>query len=190
MSALDLAALKLRAEAAAAADLAQGGWQGGPERNPATLLQLIERLERAERKVERLSSLINSPQTGDFVEAVRVEAAHQKERWPAEHDAGKLDADWLWLVGWLVGKAVHAATQEKRLHHLITAAAALLNWHVDAKRRPVVADVSRIHSDAVGKVVASATAWVDAARDGSYVDGLEQAMFDAVDAARDSKETR
>lgn len=52
MSALDLAALKRRAEAAAEADLANGGWQGGPERNPATLLQLIARLERAERRLK------------------------------------------------------------------------------------------------------------------------------------------
>jgi hypothetical protein len=40
--------------------------------------------------------------------------------------------DWYWLLGWLAGKAVHAATTgdvEKARHHTISSAAVLLNWH-------------------------------------------------------------
>lgn len=71
---------------------------------------------------------INTPEVDDFLVAVRNEALHQRERWGAKGDAGKTDADWFWLLGYLAGKAMHNV-HEKRLHHVITAAAALLNWH-------------------------------------------------------------
>lgn len=107
-------------------------------------------------EVDRLEALINNPHTTDFLEAVRLEAAHQRERWGTEHDAGKTDADWFWLIGHLAGKALHAAMLvdhgdisarlrstmiEKSLHHIITTAAALLNWHAartgaDTRMRP------------------------------------------------------
>lgn len=83
--------------------------------------------ERAAAELRRLHALINNPHTADFVEAVKSEAAHQRERWAAEHDEGKTDADWFWLVGYLAGKALNKP--EKRLHHIITTAAACLNWH-------------------------------------------------------------
>jgi hypothetical protein len=86
------------------------------------------REERLKARVRELEALLNMPETVDFIEGVRREAAHQRERWGSEHDDGKTDADWFWLVGYLVGKALHKP--EKRLHHLITAAAALLNWHL------------------------------------------------------------
>ena len=90
----------------------------------------VDRAEQAEIERDRLHTLINNPHTMDFIEAVRTEAAHQRERWPSEHDAGKTDADWFWLIGYLAGKAIRPdATPEKRLHHIITTAAACLNWH-------------------------------------------------------------
>ena len=76
-----------------------------------------------QEELERL----NVPEVIDFVKAVNLEAAHQRERWGLEHDTEKTDADWFWLVGYLAGKALHFP--EKRLHHLITTAAALANWH-------------------------------------------------------------
>jgi hypothetical protein len=79
-------------------------------------------------EVERLRGELNTPEVNDFLEGVRREAAHQRARWSSAHDAGKTDADWFWLVGYLVGKALNKS--EKRLHHLITAAAALFNWHL------------------------------------------------------------
>lgn len=78
-------------------------------------------------RVRDLESERDNPETRDFLAGVAREAAHQRARWGAEHDAGKEDSDWLWLIGYLAGKALHKP--EKRLHHLITTAAALLNWH-------------------------------------------------------------
>lgn len=72
---------------------------------------------------------INTPEVVEFVVAIQREAMHQRLRWPSEHDAGKADSDWFWLLGWLAGKAVHATDPEQRLHHIITTAAACLNWH-------------------------------------------------------------
>lgn len=93
--------------------------------------KLIEALEAAAElgnEVNRLRQLINNPHTDNFLEAVRLEAAHQRERWAAEHDSGKTDPDWFWLIGYLAGKAV--SKPEKQLHHIITTAAACLNWHM------------------------------------------------------------
>ena len=96
-------------------------------------------LDGAAAELERLHALINTPHTAEFLEAVKLEAIHQRERWGNEHDAGKTDADWFWLVGYLTGKALHKP--EKKVHHIITTAAALLNWHaavtgVDTRMRP------------------------------------------------------
>lgn len=90
--------------------------------------EIVAALEIAEREIIRLDELINNPHTADFVEAVKSEAAYQRERWGSDHDAGKTDADWFWLIGYLAGKAIHKP--EKQLHHIITTAAACLNWHM------------------------------------------------------------
>jgi hypothetical protein len=84
-------------------------------------------------EITRLNALINTPHTHEFIEAVRLEMPHQRERWGAEHDAGKTPADWLFLVGFLACKALHALTSgnvEKAKHHVITTAAALGNWYL------------------------------------------------------------
>lgn len=83
-------------------------------------------------EIERLRAQINEPLTADFIEAVRIEAAHQRERWGNEHDAGKTDADWFWLIGYLAGKALHnpGDGREKQLHRIITIGAAAANWHL------------------------------------------------------------
>lgn len=83
-------------------------------------------------EVARLKRLINTPRTDDFFEAVRIEAAHQIERWGVEHDAGKRPADWLTLFVYLLGKATKAYYDndgEKLTHHVVTVAAVALNWH-------------------------------------------------------------
>lgn len=80
---------------------------------------------------DRLNGLINTPHTHDFIDAVRLEMPHQRERWGAEHDSGKTPADWFWLIGFLAGKALMSLTGgniEKAKHHVITTAAALGNW--------------------------------------------------------------
>lgn len=83
-------------------------------------------------EVDRLSQLLNTPEISDFVKAVQLEAPHQRERWGSDHDAGKTPQDWFWLIGYLAGKALHSISSgktEKGLHHIITTAAALCNWH-------------------------------------------------------------
>jgi hypothetical protein len=101
-------------------------------------------LRAAIDELERLHALINEPHTHGFLDGVELEAAHQRERWGTEHDAGKTPADWFWLVGYLAGKALHAVIAgnlEKAKHHMITTAAALNNWFlaingVDNSMRP------------------------------------------------------
>jgi len=84
---------------------------------------------KAER--DRLDTLVNNPQTDDFLTAVRAEMAHQVERWGDAHDRGKSAENWFWLVGYLAGKALRAAItgdKPKALHHCVSAAAAAGNW--------------------------------------------------------------
>jgi hypothetical protein len=118
------------------------------------------KLDVANARIAALESLINNPHTADFLEAVRTEAAHQRDRWGTAHDVGKSDEDWFWLIGYLAGKAMftpvrkdlnavadmlcgddETAIVEKRRHRIITVAAAALNWHAavsgtDTSMRP------------------------------------------------------
>lgn len=89
-------------------------------------------LLRAWGETQRLNTILNTPEIIDFVKAVQIEAAHQRERWASDHDAGKTPQDWFWLIGYLAGKALHSVSSgnvDKGLHHIITAASALCNWH-------------------------------------------------------------
>src|SRR5690606_38188647 len=95
-------------------------------------LDSAQKLARLQAEVDRLTALINTPGTDDFLENVRNEAAHQIERWGVEHDAGKRPEDWITLVVYLLGKASKAhfdGDRDKLLHHVITVAAVCLNWH-------------------------------------------------------------
>jgi hypothetical protein len=83
-------------------------------------------------KVAELEAKLNSPELHDFAQGAVLEAAHQRERWGSEHDAGKEPQDWFWVVGYLAGKALAAhigGNTEKALHHTISTAAVLNNWH-------------------------------------------------------------
>lgn len=77
---------------------------------------------------------INTPLADDFCAAVMNEAEHQRQRWGAEHDTEKSAEDWFWLIGFLVGKALHDI-RGKRRHHIVAAGAALLNW-LETEARP------------------------------------------------------
>lgn len=90
------------------------------------------RAEQLQTEVTRLQRLLNTPQLHDFAHASVLEAAHQRERWGSDHDEGKQPSDWFWLVGYLAGKALAAhlaGNTDKALHHTISTAAALANWH-------------------------------------------------------------
>lgn len=105
----------------------------------------------AARERDRLQALLNTPELVDFRAGVLLEALHQRERWGSNHDAGKTPADWHWLVAHLAGRALFHATELQRLeavtelrigvpdliarhrdkavHHCVTTAAAIANWH-------------------------------------------------------------
>jgi hypothetical protein len=115
--------------------------------------------QRLEGRVEELERLINTPEIDDFLQGLRLEAAHQVERWGEPHDRSKSAEHWYWLIGYLAGKALRAAItgdQEKAKHHTISTAAALRNWHraiatdetgagigADADLNPETADLKR-----------------------------------------------
>lgn len=85
----------------------------------------------------RAHALVNKPEIEDFLRGVKLEAAHQVLRWGDAHDRDKSAKNWYWLVGYLAGKALRAAItgqRDKALHHCISSAAALLNWHQAVKR--------------------------------------------------------
>lgn len=81
---------------------------------------------------QALRELLNRPEINDFLAGVKIEAAHQLTRWGIEQDRTKGAEEWFWVVGYLAGKALHSqriGDDGKFLHHLITAAAVLANWH-------------------------------------------------------------
>lgn len=92
----------------------------------------LEELVKAKERIAELETLINSPETEDWMKAVPLEAVHQIERFGSSHDSGKSPADWFWLIGYLSGKALASAILgdlTKAKHHTISTAAVLLNWH-------------------------------------------------------------
>lgn len=101
---------------------------------------------------EQLRELVNSPEVENFLRGVHIEAVHQVDRWGTANDRAKRPADWFWLVGYLAGKALASAVagnRDKALHHCISTAAALYNWHcaikgIDVRMAPGSSDVARI----------------------------------------------
>jgi hypothetical protein len=92
---------------------------------------LIAEVERQAAEIERLTTLIDTPHTHDWLRAVPLEAAHQVKRWGVEHDVGKTPLDWFWLIGYLAQKAATSALAgdvEKAKHHTVSTGAVLLNW--------------------------------------------------------------
>lgn len=110
-----------------------------------------------------LEKKLNSPELHDFAQGVILEAAHQSERWGSEHDAGKEPQDWFWVVGYLAGKALAAhisGNTEKALHHTISAAAVLNNWHAaisgaSTVMRPGISEEKQADADSFGRANAT-----------------------------------
>lgn len=97
----------------------------------------VEKLLEQALQAHDLHALINNAHTEEFLEAVKLEAAHQRDRWGDAHDRGKSAENWFWLVGYLSGKCLRAVItgeREKALHHTISSAAALANWYEAIKR--------------------------------------------------------
>lgn len=106
---------------------------GADDQHIAT--DFFRRLCNQAKEANRLRAAINTPEIHDFIKAVQLEAIHQRERWGTEHDEGKSPEDWLWLIAYLGTKAAQAhryGDSNKYLHHIVTVAAACLNWHANA----------------------------------------------------------
>lgn len=104
---------------------------GGPIQSQVAK-RLAARVLELEAENARLQEVLNTPEVNNFLDGVTLEAQHQRERWGAAHDAGKGPLDWFWLIGYLAQKAADAhmsGNQDKALHHCISTAAALANWH-------------------------------------------------------------
>lgn len=101
-------------------------------------------IEYLQKRINELEDMIDTPQTDNWIEAVKLEAAYQIKRWGTNTPTGKCPPDWLWLLGHLASKAVIAFVQgdvEKGKHHIISSSAVLLNWHrnvtgEDTRMRP------------------------------------------------------
>lgn len=104
------------------------GAYGDTPRVVAVEDELIE----VKKENEKLKSLINNPQTEDFIESVKTEAAHQCIRWD---DKDKTDGDWFWTLGFLAAKTVHKTEGRKLKHWIISCAALCLNWHKAVTKR-------------------------------------------------------
>lgn len=92
-------------------------------------------MDNWQRRALAAEAKLNAPELHSFRDAVVLEAAHQRERWGSDHDAGKTPEDWMWVVAYLSTKATQAhryGDREKYLHHIITCAAACANWHAAA----------------------------------------------------------
>lgn len=88
--------------------------------------------DRERLELEHLRQVVNHPLNDQFLKGVSIEAEHQRRRWGEAHDRDKSAESWFWLVGYLAGKALRAAIagdRDKALHHTISSAAALANWH-------------------------------------------------------------
>jgi hypothetical protein len=117
----------------------------------ADLAMLVADRDQWKRRAEAAEAKLTTPELHDFARGVVCEAAHQRDRWGAAHDAGKGPADWFWLLGYLGGKvlnALKAGDTDKALHHTISSAAALANWHAaisgtNTSMRPGIDPVAR-----------------------------------------------
>ena len=93
--------------------------------------QMQVEIDQLRTKVAELEELLDTPLYNEFIDAVKREAGHQIKRWRSE-DKVKEPQDWFWTLGFLSGKAVRAhleGDRNKALHHTISSAAMLLNWH-------------------------------------------------------------
>lgn len=97
-------------------------------------------------EIDRLQTIIDSPDPYDFLKATELEAKFQRAKWSEDerptaygmHD----DADYVFLVAHLTGGAAKTpdgawgdSTRSKKLHRITAAAAALANWHEEVKNR-------------------------------------------------------
>lgn len=94
--------------------------------------EIARRLLQVEKERDSLRDLINTPEIRDFIEGVKIEAAHQTNKWGPDHDRRKHPGDWSMLLDKIKGKQCQAwwdGDLDKLQHHLITMAAICANYH-------------------------------------------------------------
>jgi len=124
--------LKIELLESRVSELENGKWEKITKPNTDVILLPKWYLE----KLEATQDLIDNPEINDFIKGVKLEATHQIKRWGPDHDDLKTPEDWLWVIALLTTKATQAARygdKDKYLHHIITCAAACLNWHKKAR---------------------------------------------------------
>jgi hypothetical protein len=117
----------------------------------------FDKLAAARARIVVLEGLINNPVIDDWFNGVRVESAHQIERWGSMNDEGKSPLDWFWLIGYLAQKAAMASITgdaDKAKHHTISTGAAMLNWfhainRSENRMRPGIAEPAGEANDAI-----------------------------------------
>lgn len=148
----------------------------------ANYVKIAQELQSLKIGYKQLYDRVHMPRTDEFFSAVQLEAAHQVDRW-SRAGGGKLDSDWFWLVGYLAGKVLRYSgakdrdSQEKRMHHIVSTAAVLLNWWrsvtgVSREMRPGIADPFPILSPQSAAVPAVAGQAEPVADDPSGVAGV------------------
>ena len=97
-------------------------------------IDLLEYHDAAADELDRMHTLLNTPEFEDFSKAVQLEAAHQVNRFGEPHDRAKKPQDWFWLLGYHAGKVLAALKnddRDKALHHCISSGAVMCNWHME-----------------------------------------------------------
>jgi len=85
-----------------------------------------------EDRLAYLEKLIGSPEIENFLEGVRIEAAHQTDKWGMKDEESKFPHDYALVMDRLKGKqteAIWTRDSEKYRHHLVTLAAVCFNAH-------------------------------------------------------------
>lgn len=87
-------------------------------------------LIRMSERIKELEDLINNPCITEFIEGVKIEQAHQTERWGANAENDKSPAYYSVVLDKLKGKqavSIFDCDKDKYKHHLITMAAVCYN---------------------------------------------------------------
>lgn len=88
----------------------------------------LEELSKSQR--ELINAIINTPQTENFIDAVKIEIQHHIERWGDESE--KHPHDFHCVISYLNGKLIKSIWEkdvEKFEHHLITITAVCGTCH-------------------------------------------------------------